>query len=133
MHHVTLLSYTAHGGMIRIILWVTQVLISGALVAGGVMKLMVPVAKLSKLFSWTGQVSKPFLRFVGAVDLAGGLGVLLPALTNILPQLTVAAALCCTVLQVLAIGFHARRSEINETPFNFFMLALSVFVLWGWL
>ena len=34
------------------------------------MKLLMPVAKISKIFAWTGQVSKPFLRFIGAVVLA---------------------------------------------------------------
>ena len=95
------------------------------------MKLMMPVPKLAKLFSWTGQVPRNFLRFIGVIDLAGGLGVLLPTLTHIVPHMTMFAALGCAVLQVLAIGFHARRGEITETPFNFFLLALSVFVLWG--
>ncbi len=95
------------------------------------MKLTMPVPKLAKLFSWTGQVPRTFLRFIGVIDLAGGLGVLLPTLTHIVPQMTMFAAIGCTALQVLAIGFHARRGEITETPFNFFLLALSVFVLWG--
>jgi hypothetical protein len=45
--------------------------------------------------------------------------------------LTVLAALGCTVLQVLAIGFHASRGEIVLTPFNLFLLALCIFVSWG--
>ena len=35
------------------------------------------------------------------------------------------------MLQVLAIGFHASRGEIALTPFNFFLLAVCAFVLWG--
>jgi hypothetical protein len=45
--------------------------------------------------------------------------------------LTVFTALGCTVLQILAIGFHASRGELALTPFNFFLLALRAFVLWG--
>jgi Na+-transporting NADH:ubiquinone oxidoreductase subunit NqrD len=89
------------------------------------------VAQIEKMWPWTGQVSEPVLRFIAVVDLAGGIGILLPALTRIRPQLTVLAALGCTVLQVLAIGFHASRGEIALTPFNFFLLALCAFVLWG--
>lgn len=57
------------------------------------------------------------------VNLAGGIGVLLPVLTGILPWPTVLAALGCMGLQVLAIGFHASRGELALTPFNFFLLA----------
>ena len=86
---------------------------------------------LAKVFSWTGQVSKSFLRFIGVVDLAGGVGIILPTLTHIHPQLPDVAALSCMLLQVLAIGFHAQSKEITDTSFNFFVLFLSAFVLWG--
>jgi hypothetical protein len=106
-------------------------LIFASLCTGGLMKLFMPVKKISNIFPWTGQVSVPFLRFIGVVDIAGGLGILLPLLTHIHPELTLLAALGCTLLQLLAIGFHARRNEITQTPFNFFMLGLAAFVVWG--
>jgi Na+-transporting NADH:ubiquinone oxidoreductase subunit NqrD len=105
--------------------------IFGLFCMAGFMKLTMPVAEISKMWPWTGHVSEPFLRFIAGVDLGGGIGVLLPALTRILPSLTVLAALGCTVLQVLAIGFHASRGEIVLTPFNLFLLALCIFVSWG--
>ncbi len=122
---------TDHGKLLNASLWVSQVLLFGALCAGGVMKLFMPVAKLSVIFEWTGQVPLPFFRFIGIVDLAGGLGILLPELTGIYPGLTLWAAIGGTLLQLLAIGYHVSRGEAKETPFNFFMLALTVFVLWG--
>ncbi|GJG86767.1 hypothetical protein tb265_19480 [Gemmatimonadetes bacterium T265] len=123
--------HPAHGQVLNASLWVTQALLCLSFCIGGVMKLGLPVERLSKLFAWTGEVPKPFLRFIGAVDLAGGVGILLPELTNVLPQLTVPAALGCTVLQACAIAFHTRRGELRETPANFVFLALSAFVLWG--
>jgi hypothetical protein len=112
-------------------LWAAQVAVFGLFCMAGFMKLTMSVAQIEKMWPWTGQVSEPVLRFIAVVDLAGGIGILLPALTRIRPQLTVLAALGCTVLQVLAIGFHASRGEIALTPFNFFLLALCAFVLWG--
>ena len=36
------------------------------------------------------------------------------------------------MIQVLAIGFHARRNETGKSlPMNLVLLALSLFVLWG--
>ena len=127
----TSLPPSLHGAVLNDFLWGAQGLISASLCTGGFMKLLMPVTKISAIFAWTGQVSLPFLRFIGVVDLAGGLGILLPLLTRIHPQLTVLAALGCTLLQLLAIVFHTRRKEITDTPFNFFLLGLSAFVLWG--
>ncbi len=122
---------SVHSQVANVLLWVSQAVICASLCIGGLMKLTMPVAKISQIFPWTGQVSRPFLRFIGVVDLAGGLGILLPELTNILPRLTVLAAIGCIVLQALAIGFHVRRGEASQTPFNFFLVALCGFVLWG--
>jgi uncharacterized membrane protein YphA (DoxX/SURF4 family) len=116
---------------VRVSLWVAQVAIFGLYCIAGFMKLTMPVREISRMWPWTGLVPEHFLRFIGVVDLAGGIGILLPALTRIAPWLTVSAALGCSVLQVLAIGFHASRGKISLTPFNFFLLALSAFVAWG--
>jgi hypothetical protein len=51
------------------------------------MKLFMPVETLAGMWVWPGQVPAAFLRTMGAIDLAGGLGVLLPALTRIKPGL----------------------------------------------
>jgi DoxX-like family len=110
---------------------VAQVAIFGVLCVAGAMKLTMPVRDISRMWPWTGLVPQHFLRFVGLVDLAGGIGILLPAITRVAPWLTVPAALGCTVLQMMAIGFHASRGEISLTSFNFFLLGLSAFVVWG--
>jgi len=47
------------------------------------------------------------------------------------PGLTVLAALGCALLQLRAIVFHVARGEAANTPFNFLLVALSVFVLSG--
>ena len=36
-----------------------------------------------------------------------------------------------TLLQIGAIGFHLKRGEATNTPFNFFLVALALFVVWG--
>jgi len=71
------------------------------------------------------------VRFLGVVDLAGGVGLLLPSLTRILPRLTVIAAACCVVLQILAIAFHASRAEFAVLPMNVIYIGLALIVLWG--
>ena len=122
---------SGHKELLNVSVWLAQGLISVSLCVSGVVKLLMPVPRIAKVFSWTGQVSKSFLRFIGVGDLAGGVGIILPTLTHIHPQLSDVAALSCMLLQVLAIRFHAQSKEITDTPFNFFVLFLSAFVLWG--
>jgi hypothetical protein len=41
------------------------------------------------------------------------------------------AALGCALLQLSAVVFHISRGEAANTPFNFLLVALSLFVVWG--
>jgi len=119
------------GRALRACVWGAQALIFLAFGSAGLVKLFTPIPQLSAMMPWTGEHSEAFVRIIGIVDLAGGIGVLLPALTRIMPGLTVLAALGCCVLQVFAIVFHVSRGEAAVTPLNFVLLALAAFVLWG--
>lgn len=119
------------GKLLRIALWVAQVLLFILFVMSGVMKFTTPIPELSAMMPWTGQLPEKFVRFIGLVDLAGGLGILLPAATRIMPWLGNWAAIGIIVLQCLAIAFHSSRGEFMVLPLNFLLLPLAVFVLWG--
>lgn len=119
------------GKPLRIGLWIAQALVAAVFCAAGVVKLTTPIPELSAMMPWTGQYPATFVRAIGLIDLAGGLGILLPSLTRILPRLTVLAALCCVVLQVFAIVFHLSRGEAMAVPLNLVLLPLCAFVLWG--
>jgi DoxX-like family len=112
-------------------LWAAQAFLALTFVGGGVWKLATPLPALAAMMPWVGQVSPSFFYLTAVCDVLGGLGVLLPSLTRVKPQLTVLAALGCVALMVCAIIFHLARGEAANTPFNFLMLALSVFVAWG--
>lgn len=119
------------GKALRIALWAAQAFIFVMFVISGVMKLTTPIPQLSAMMPWAGQYSEGFVRFIGLVDLSGGLGILLPAVTRILPRLGNLAAVCIIVLQMLAIAFHSSRGEFAVLPLNFVLLPAAIFVLWG--
>jgi uncharacterized membrane protein YphA (DoxX/SURF4 family) len=127
----TTLGAPAPGRALRIGLWAAQAVVAFVFISAGFVKLTTPIPQLAAMMPWAGQYSEIFVRFVAVIDLAGGIGILLPALTRILPRLTVVAALGCAVLQVLALAFHLSRGEAEVTPLNIVLLALSLFVLWG--
>jgi len=116
---------------LKIGLWVVQGLLALTFVGTGLWKLNTPIAELAAKMPWMGEVSPSFLYATAAFDLLGGLGVLLPSVTRIKPGLAVLGALGCAALMMGAVTFHISRGEAANTPFNFFLIALSLFVAWG--
>ena len=113
-------------------LWVAQVLLALMFGAAGVMKLLQPIEALGAMMTWVTVTPDLLVRFIGFVELAGALGMIVPAITRILPFLTPLAALGFAIIQVLAIGVHASLGETAMSlPMNLVLLALSLFVAWG--
>jgi hypothetical protein len=112
-------------------LWIAQALLGVLFVGTGVWKLLTPVSQLAAMIPWAGQVSNGFLVTIAMIDLLGGIGVVLPSLVRIKPGLSVLAALGCALLMICAIVFHFSRGEAANTPFNFVLVGLSLFVAWG--
>jgi hypothetical protein len=85
---------------LNIALWVVQVLLALLFLWGGAMKLVLPLEKLA------GPVALPglFLRFIGVVEVLGGLGLLLPGLFRIRTGLTPLAAAGLVILMIGAVG-----------------------------
>jgi hypothetical protein len=112
-------------------LWIVQGLLALTFVGTGIWKVVTPIPELAAKMPWMGQVSPTFLYLTALFDTLGGLGLLLPALTRVKPGLTVLAALGCAALQLSAVVFHVSRGEAANTPFNFLLVALALFVAWG--
>jgi hypothetical protein len=121
----------APGTPLKIGLWAAQLIVFILFTLFGSMKLFMPIDRLAEMWVWPGQVASWFLHFTGVLDVAGGIGVLLPAVTRIRPGLTVLAALGCALLQIVAIIFHLSRGEAAAVPLNLVLLALSTFIFWG--
>jgi hypothetical protein len=90
----------ARRSTLNIVLWVVQVLLALLFLWGGAMKLVLPLEKLA------GPVELPglFLRFIGVVEVLGGLGLILPGLLRIRPVLTAWAAAGLVILMIGAVG-----------------------------
>lgn len=113
-------------------LWALQALLAVAFGGAGFMKTFMPMADLAVQMNWVTVTPDWLVRFIGIAELAGALGMILPAATRVLPWLTPLAALGFAVIQVLAIGTHASLGELAMVlPANLVLLALSLFVAWG--
>src|SRR4051812_34911938 len=116
---------------LHLALWVVQVLIGLVFIAGGAMKGFAPAEEVLKNVPWAKDVSMMLVRFIGVSELLGGLGMLLPSITRIMPRLTVLAALGLSIVMLLAAGFHAMRGEFPFIGVNVLLGGLSAFVAWG--
>jgi uncharacterized membrane protein YphA (DoxX/SURF4 family) len=114
-----------------IALWVAQGLLAVAFLMAGATKLARPKEKLAKDMAWAEDFSQPAVRLIGAAEVLGAIGVVLPALTGVLPWLTPLAALGLVLLMVGAALTHLRRKEYGNIAMNAVLLVLAAFVVYG--
>jgi uncharacterized membrane protein len=112
-------------------LWVVQGLLAIAFLLVGSVHTFQPIGQLARSIPWARAVPRPFLRFIGVSELLGAVGLVLPMLTGILPQLTVAAAGGLAVVMLSAIIFHAARREYRNILGNVVLLILAAVVISG--
>lgn len=117
--------------VLHITLWIVQVLLGAMFIMAGGMKSFQPIPELAKMLPWAGAVPSGLVRFIGLSELLGGLGLLLPSLLRILPNLTPLAAWGLALIQVLAALFHISRGESSVIGMNLVLLLLAVFIAWG--
>lgn len=116
----------------QISLWTAQVLLAVFYGFAGALKTFMPPEALPAMgLNYATEIPFLLLRFIGICELAGTIGILLPALARIKPFLTPLAAIGFVTLQILAIGFHIYRGETEVLPMNLIALAIAAFVIWG--
>ena|SRR5437870_3003706 len=112
-------------------LWIAQILLALLFGTAGILKSTTPLPVLAQKLAWTASVPGPLVRFIGVAELAGVLGLLLPALTRVRPALTPLAAAGLLTVMILAIAFHVSRGEAGLIGMPVVLGALAAFVAWG--
>jgi uncharacterized membrane protein YphA (DoxX/SURF4 family) len=113
-----------------IILWVLQVVLAAPFLALGLVKAF-QYEQASARSKWIKDLSRGLLAFIGICEILGAVGLILPALTGILPWLTPLAALGLATIMILAAGFHARRREYRSIITNLILLTLAACIVYG--
>lgn len=104
--------------------WILQFLLAIAFVAAGLMKMTTPKERLLDRMEWVRGVTPRGIKVIGVIEILGGLGLVLPAVTGIAPVLTLLAAIGLAIVMVLAIWTHIRLQEASQA-----MPAAVLFVL----
>ena len=81
-------SMTTWGRGLRITLWVVQGALGLFFVMVGYSHALAPFDQVSQEAVWMQHVARPLSLFIGYAELAGGLGLIIPAATRIASWLT---------------------------------------------
>jgi len=112
---------------INIAIWTVQVLLAALFLFAGGFKLVAPIAEMTKQMPLPGF----FLRFIGVVELAGALGLLLPSLLRIRPYLTPLAAGGLVIVMSGATGITMSGGKIGPAAVPFVVGLLAGLVLYA--
>lgn len=117
----------------NVTLWAVQGLLAFVYLAAGGLKVVRPREQLvaSGRLDWMKDNSDAVVKAIGAVEILGALGLILPGLTGIAPILAPIAAVGLVVVQIGAIRVHLTRNERQPLPVNAILLLLAAFVAIG--
>jgi len=108
-------------------LWIVQGLLAALFLFAGVMKLILPLDKL------TGPISVPglLLRFIGVCEVFGALGLILPGLLRIRPGLTPLAAAGLVIIMIGATVINLMGGDVMSALITLVVGLLAAFVAYG--
>ena len=109
------------------VLWVVQILLALLFLFAGGTKLFMSAAQL------TGQTQMPawFLRFIGVMEILGGLGLVLPGMLRIRTPLTPLAAAGLSIIMIGAVGVTIQTVGATTALLPLVTGALTLFVAYG--
>jgi uncharacterized membrane protein YphA (DoxX/SURF4 family) len=109
------------------LLWILQILLALVFLFAGVSKMVMSAAEL------TGQSPLPaaFLRFIGVLEILGGLGLVLPGMLHIRPELTPLAAAGLSVIMIGAVVVTVQTMGFGLAILPFVIGVLVAFTAYG--
>lgn len=71
------------------------------------------------------------VKLIGALEILAAIGLILPAVLDIVPVLVPLAALGLVLMMVGAVVVHVRRKEVPAMAPSVVLLVLAAIVAWG--
>lgn len=114
----------------NVVAWILQIVLAAAMLAAGGMKLARPKpALVGAGMGWADDFTDSNVKLIGAVEVLGAIGLILPWLTGIAPILTPLAAVGLALVMAGAVVVHVRRKEQFVPPLVLGVIAVVVAVL----
>ena len=116
---------------LNVTFWIAQLFLAFIFGASGLLKTTSAIPDLHLKLAWTAALPDLMVRAIGACELLGAIGVILPAATRIKPRLTPLAALGLATIMLLASAFHLARGEGAFVPSTLGIALIAIIVAWG--
>jgi uncharacterized membrane protein YphA (DoxX/SURF4 family) len=118
--------------IMNIALWIIQGLLAALFLFAGGMKLVLSLDQMAAMGS-PNQIPLPgwFIRFTGVVEVLGALGLILPGLLRIRPELTALAAAGLVLVMIGAVAFTVASGDIGGAVIPLVVGVLAAFVAYG--
>ena len=113
------------------LLWIIQGLLALVFFVTGIPKLVRTKEQLVANMGALEDISLVQIRVIGFAEVAGGVGLILPSLTRILPWLSPLAALGLMLVMIGASVTNFRRKEYPRIVLTSMLLFLSLLVAVG--
>ena len=115
-----------------LLLWILAFALAAIFAASGVVKLAAARDQQIDRTPYVEDFPQLVIRGIGALEILGAIGLLLPALTGVATVLVPMAAAGLAITMVLAALVHVRRGDGTAAALPSILLAiLSVFVAWS--
>lgn len=115
---------------LNITLWIAQSILAALFLMAGVMKFTTSIEAQRSQMEWANHVSEGLIYFAGIAEIMGAIGLLLPSIFKIKPELTPWAAVGLALVMVLALVLNISIGEMNAMGL-LLIVALALFVAWG--
>jgi uncharacterized membrane protein YphA (DoxX/SURF4 family) len=115
----------------NVLLWTVAGLLALMFATAGLMKMAMPKEKLVNTMEWAKPVPRPRLRALGAVELLGAIGLIVPRALNVAPVLTPLAAVGLAIVMIGATIVHTRMKDYTGLAMPVVLLILAVVVAAG--
>jgi hypothetical protein len=95
----------------NIALWVAQGFAALVFLVTGALKVVTPKERLAEKMNWAASWPPGRIKLLGLAEVAGALGLVLPAALHVAPVLVPIAAVCLALLMLGAAQTHRRLQE----------------------
>ncbi|HLQ39726.1 MAG TPA: DoxX family protein [Tetragenococcus sp.] len=112
----------------NIVVWILQILLALLFLNSGYSKTFQYSKKEAELKQMDHLESGNLIKFIGTMEILGALGLILPKALNILPFLTMWAAIGLSIVMLGAMFTHLRFKEYQNFIFTTVILILLIII-----
>ncbi|MBM9466722.1 DoxX family protein [Nakamurella leprariae] len=114
-----------------VLLWIIAGVLAAALAFSGVFKLVLPRERYVASQPWAADAPSWAPPAIGVLEVAGAVGVVLPALIGVAPVVVPVAATGLALVMAGAVAMHVARREWSALVPSGVLLVLAALVAWA--